>query len=82
MRAPVAGLTAADFNRVGGSIRGPMCGLTQGPGPGPGTSISRATCSASTRVATGLADWLHVMLGGVGGVQGGVEQSYGVIEYC
>ena len=78
VRATVASLTAASFKQVGGSICGPMCGLTQGPGPGPGTSISGATHSASTRVTIRLADWLHVVLGCVGvvgGIGGGTGQS-------
>ena len=51
MRVLVAGLTAAGFNRVGGGIRGPVGGLTQGPGPGPGAFTSGATRSASTWAA-------------------------------
>ena len=53
--ALVASLTAAGFEQVGRGIRGPIRGLTQGPGPGPGTSISGATRSASTRVVVGPA---------------------------
>ena len=64
------------FKRVGGGIRDPIRGLTQGPGPGPGTSISGATRSASTRVAIGPADWLRVVLGCVG-VVGGVGEGAG-----
>lgn len=48
-------------------ICGPIHGLTLGPGPGPGTSISRATCSVSTRVAIRPADWLCVGAVGVVG---------------
>jgi hypothetical protein len=51
MRAPVVSLTAAGSDRVGGGIRGPLRGLTQGPGPGPGTFISGATRSASVWAA-------------------------------
>jgi hypothetical protein len=71
-RVSSAGLTAAGFNRVGGGIRGPIHGLTQGPGPGPGTSTSGATRAASTGAAVmagdevGRGEWWVAAGGGEG----------------